>query len=358
VSKRVGIVGAGLAGRMVGFELAGRGWQVDLFDRDTEEGRNSCTWTSAGMLAPSCELETAERQISALGTASLALWPALLERLGGTVYFRQRGSLVVAHPGDREELTRLERRVAAYLDDSSIMRRVTGPDIAELEPELADRFETGLYMPREAQLANRDALEAMRHALLRQGARFHWKTEATVPGPRTVRCGERDEAFDWVVDTRGMGARDDLQDLRGIRGEILIVSAPEVNLSRPVRLMHPRYAIYIVPRPDRTYLVGATAIESEDYSPISVRSTLELLTAAYTVHPGFAEARILETATNCRPAFPDNRPRITWRDGLLRLNGLYRHGFLLAPILTEFAVAVLEGSPLPAEAGDIVREES
>ena len=102
--------------------------------------------------------------------------------------------------------------------------------------------------------------------------------------------------------------------------------------------MHPRYRIYIVPRPNHRYVVGATEIESEDQSNMSVRSSLELLSAVYSVHPGFGEARIANTLTNCRPALGDNLPRIETETGLTRINGLYRHGYLLAPATVETAL--------------------
>lgn len=171
---------------------------------------------------------------------------------------------------------------------------------------------------------------------------MHWNTPVKILEPSLLQVGAERLRFDWVIDCRGMGAKGELGDLRGVRGELLIVHAPEVNLNRPIRLMHPRYPIYIVPREGNHYLIGATALESEDYSPISVRSTMELLSAAYTVHAGFSEARLVETVTNCRPAFSDNRPRIFHQKGLLRINGLYRHGFLLAPMVIQFASEYLE----------------
>jgi glycine oxidase len=84
------------------------------------------------------------------------------------------------------------------------------------------------------------------------------------------------------------------------------------------------------------FVIGATEIETEDLSPASVRSTLELLSAAYTVHPGFGEARILEVATQARPTLPDNLPLLRLHDQRhVSLNGLYRHGFLIAPALLD-----------------------
>ena len=102
---------------------------------------------------------------------------------------------------------------------------------------------------------------------------------------------------------------------------------------QPIRFMHPRYGLYVAPRPNNIYIIGASEIYSNDYSAISVRSMLEFLTSAYYLHPAFAEARIIKTVTHCRPTFSDHLPKITYNRGYLAINGLYRHGFLIAPTL-------------------------
>ncbi|MGE0856086.1 MAG: FAD-dependent oxidoreductase, partial [Hyphomicrobiaceae bacterium] len=122
------------------------------------------------------------------------------------------------------------------------------------------------------------------------------------------------------------------------------VHAPDVTLSRPVRLLHPRHPLYVVPWPGNRFMIGATVIESEDDGPATVRSALELLGNAYALHPGFAEASILDIGAGLRPAFPDNVPRIYLKDHgrVIRVNGAYRHGFLLAPVLAKVVGAVLD----------------
>ncbi|WP_163535722.1 FAD-dependent oxidoreductase, partial [Klebsiella pneumoniae] len=87
---------------------------------------------------------------------------------------------------------------------------------------------------------------------------------------------------------------------------------------------------YVIPRGDGRFMLGATTIEAED-NGVSVRSALELLGAAYVVHPAFGEARIVEFGAGLRPAFPDNLPKIRIEQERITVNGLYRHGFLLAP---------------------------
>jgi glycine oxidase len=152
---------------------------------------------------------------------------------------------------------------------------------------------------------------------------------------------DADDLDGLVIDCRGIAARDAEPELRGVKGEMIIIESAEVELARPVRLIHPRFTLYVIPRGDGRFMLGATSIESED-TGVSVRSALELLGAAYTVHPAFGEARILEFGSGLRPAFPDNLPRIRIEQERIHVNGLYRHGFLLAPALAELTLAYLE----------------
>lgn len=99
--------------------------------------------------------------------------------------------------------------------------------------------------------------------------------------------------------------------------------------------MHPRHPIYIAPKPNSEYVIGATEIESEDDKRPTVRSALELLSAAYSVHKGFAEAEVLSMQAGLRPAFQDNEPKILLNGKQIQVNGLYRHGYLLAPYVLQ-----------------------
>src|SRR6185312_621966 len=152
-----------------------------------------------------------------------------------------------------------------------------------------------------------------------------------------------------LIDCRGLAARDVLPDLRGVKGEMLVVKLPDVSLSRPVRVLHPRVPVYIVPRGDGHYMIGATMIESDQPTRITARSMLELLGAAYALHPAFGEAEIAEIGTGVRPAFPDNLPRVRRSGDTVHVNGLYRHGFLLAPALARQAAEQVLGTGHPSE---------
>lgn len=269
---------------------------------------------AGGMLAPFCEGETAEPVITRLGLRSLDLWREVLPQ---TPF---NGSLVVAHPRDRADFERFARLTGGH-------KRLGREEIASLEPALAGRFSDALFFAQEGHVDPRQVLPAL-HDVLRS---------AGVPIAFNAEAGQGD-CDGVVVDCRGLAARDAFPELRGVKGEIIILETDEIALSRPVRLIHPRWSIYIVPRAGNRFLIGATSIESED-NGVSVRSALELLTAAYAVHPAFGEARIVEFGAGLRPAFPDNRPRVVVDERRITVNGLYRHGFLLAPALAEATVA-------------------
>jgi glycine oxidase len=152
-----------------------------------------------------------------------------------------------------------------------------------------------------------------------------------------------------VIDCRGLAARDALPDLRGVKGEMVVLRTSDVTLRRPVRLLHPRFPLYIVPRGDGIYMLGATQIESEERHRATARSVMELLSAAYALHPAFADAQLLEIGVDARPAFPDNLPRLTAKGDVLHANGLFRHGFLLSPALARMAADVVTGGETTPE---------
>lgn len=339
-TKQIGIVGGGLLGRVLALSLVQKGYALQIFDADALGGEKAAGLTAAGMLAPFAEMETADSQLLELGLKSLKIWPGLVNFVGVSDAFQQRGSLILAHSIDQPELTHFIKQLQAKVDLAEQIQVLNRDDITALEPELS-QHSNGYFFPIEG-LVNAQAFMENSQTFLCQHPQVIWHAGQTVEllDSNVVSTAGQAHAhiFDRVFDTRGLGAKSDLLELRGVRGEVFWLDAPSVNLTRPVRLMHPRYRIYIVPRPNHRYVVGATEIESEDVSPMSVRSSLELLSAVYSVHSGFGEARIVKTLTNCRPAMPDNLPRIVHEKGLTRLNGLYRHGYLLAPALVEQAL--------------------
>lgn len=210
--------------------------------------------------------------------------------------------------------------------------------IVSLEPDL-EQHHKAFYIPHEGQVNAQQFMQTSSTYLLNH-PKVTWHEETKVENVEegSVTANGKTEEFDWVFDSRGLGANEQIKNLRGVRGEVIWLDAPEVNISRPTRMLHPRYKIYIVPRANNRYVIGATEIESEDRSEVSVRSSLELLSAVYSMHPSFAEARIVRMLSNCRPTLKDNLPNIEQGNRLTRINGLYRHGYLLAPAIVEKAL--------------------
>ncbi len=314
----IAVVGAGITGLWQAFTHARAGHRVRLVERSSEPFAACASRLAAAMIAPECEAEGAPPIVRDLGRESISLWRDVYP---ATVV---NGTLVVAPPRDSADLTRFAQMTERH-------KVLAAQCLAKLEPDLAGRFERGLFYPDEAHVV---ATEALRW-LLSQARALGIATEF---GHSFQPHGE-----DVIIDCRGIGARQDLPSLRGVRGERILIQSRELGLSRPVRLLHPRQSIYIVPQGDGRYVIGASLLEREDDIPMTVKSALDLLGSAYALHPAFGEASILDMGAGIRPAFPDNIPRAIIEDGgkTIRVNGTYRHGFLLAPALAKAVAGFL-----------------
>jgi len=319
---KIAVVGAGITGLWQAFTLACRGHAVHLIEQTVTPFTNTASQFAGAMLAPYCEREGSEAIVQELGLRALDIWtrtcPAVVSN----------GTLVLAQPRDRGELLRFALQTEGH-------RRIDAAQIAELEPDLGGRYAEGLLYPCEAHVEPGNALAFLLERIRRLGAEVSFG--------RTSTGAESD----YTIDCSGLAARKDLDSLRGVRGERVVVQTREVNLSRTVRLLHPRFPLYVVPWGAGMYVLGATVIETEDAGPVTLRSALDLLGAAYTLHPAFGEARVVGLDAGVRPAFPDNVPRIEVRDRRIFVNGLYRHGFLLAPVLAEIVADCLERGVAP-----------
>ena len=268
-----------------------------------------CSPHGGGMLAPDSELDVAEPHVVAPGRDARPRWVELV----GADHVSARGTLHVAHRPEWPLLEHLAHRIERQ---QRTVQRLDAKGIAALEPLLGGRFQRGLFLPDEGAVDPAVVLPLLR-------AQVH--LEPAIP----VLQG---------IDARGLRAG--LPDLRGVRGEYIVVHSP-VQLSRPVRLAHPRYPLYVVPRANGDVYVGATQLERTDDVAPEVRSLLELLSALYSLHPDFGDARLVTSGTGLRPAFPDNAPRVYREGAVTHVNGLFRHGYLLGPVLAAQAAALV-----------------
>ena len=381
-SAHIGIAGAGVLGRLLAWQLSHAGHRVEVFDpapgpEPRSDGLGPAGFTAAGMLSPLAELDAAGPEVATLGLRSVTLWAEVAQRLAvldgqgdAARYFRQHGSLLLAHGPDLGAAQRVLSRLSTAPAGMAVPTRLTRPGLAELEPALLPGLHAW-YLDGEAQVMPQQVLPAL--CAFAQDVQWHWgrTVTQTAPGRITLDDGTS-TGFDLVFDVRGLGARPPppsvipanagthsgaasgapwvpacagmtgdggwAAGLRGVRGEVIWLHAPGVRLTRPLRLLHARHRVYIVPRPDDRIVIGASEIESEDRSPVSLRSAVELMAAAHSVLPALAEARIHHMETNLRPALPDNAPKLTVEPGRVAINGLFRHGWLLAPALIEQAL--------------------
>jgi glycine oxidase len=329
----VAIVGGGLLGRTLAWRMAVAGLEPALYDAHDRLGKGATAWVAGNMIALQAEAVDAEPEIVAMGRRSLELWPEWLKQSSGPVYFSNSGTLLVWHRADTGEARRFETLLRTR-DPLAAFERLNASQLCARESLLGNRFSESLFLRNEANVDNRQLLAALAESLDALGVDCFWNRRVDDSEPLDASL---------VIDCRGRHAKSRWRQLRGVRGEIVRLHAPGVELKHMVRLLHPRYSLYLIPRPGNNLVIGATSVESEDCTPVSVRGTLELLSAAYVVLPELAEARILELNSECRPALPDNQPSMRYTPNLrlLEINGLYRHGFLLTPAIVEAVVNFL-----------------
>ncbi|WP_279481638.1 FAD-dependent oxidoreductase [Aureimonas sp. SK2] len=311
------VLGAGVAGLTTALRLCEAGERVVVHERGTDLSA-SASWLAGGMLAPFCEASVADDSIVAPGLEGIGFWARVTE-------VERHGTLVVAGGRDAGDLRQFGARTRSH-------RSVGADELAGLEPDLAGRFAQALFFEQEAHLDPRRTLASLVRRIEARGGSVRF-SEPVEP-----------EAFAGqpVVDCCGLAAA--LPRLRSVRGEMALVRCPDVTLRRPVRLLHPRWPIYVVPRAGHVFMIGATMVESAAAGPITLRSAVELLTAAFALHPAFAEAEVLEVGSGRRPALPDNLPRVERTASGVAFSGLYRHGFLLSPAFSQLAADMLVGA--------------
>ena len=345
------IIGSGLIGRLLAWRLLRLGHTVDILSCDDKTGNDSAGFIAAAMIAPAIEAIGTESMVKQIGRHSLTIWPQWLAECPESVFYQNNGTLVVAHAGDQTEMARFTRR-ATYDLETDDFSPLNQPQLAIQEPQLAEQFDHALFFSNDACLDNRHLYQLLTR-LLTSSKQCKWQpchaikelTKARIDSLTQRHFNRPSSQYTSVIDCRGQGAKHDISGLRSVRGEVIRSHAPDVHFKHAVRLIHPRYPLYLAPRPNNEYVLGATVIESDDMSPVSVRSGLELMSALYSLHKGFAEARILEMAVHCRPAMIHNMPTIQRTDWGFHINGFYRHGYLFAPAIINDFLMLLNNEP-------------
>ncbi len=312
----VAIVGAGPMGLVTALMCARAGLKVAVYERQ-EDFSASPAWNGTGVLAPDCEADGADVTIVDLGRRSLELWPTLIS---GLVI---NGALVL---GNRRQPTALDDYSAFVLNYDWI----DDERIAALEPALAGIYGRGMYFSQAAHADPRLLFGALREALEAVGVKIRFGWIGAVDGLQAER----------IVDTRGNGARDRFPEHRAVTSEMAVLRNHKIELNRPVRLLHNRHALYVTPRGQGIYVIGATTID-DDRSGVSVRSAGELMTHAVSLLPAFAEAEVVELRSGLTPVLPNGVPKVSVGDRVIAINGLYRYGWMVAPAIAEDLLRVI-----------------
>ena len=195
-----------------------------LIERSAEPFAQAASALAGAMLAPYCEAEAAEPVVRELGLRSLALWR---ETYPGVT---AKGTLVVAGTRDRAELVRFARMTDGF-------EKLDAEELHALEPGLEGRFAAGLYYPAEAHMAPAEAMRFLLDAVRAAGVEVAFGTPWTGSEPR------RGDRHRLPGPCRARRAHRPARR----RGERVVVRAREVDLARPVRLLHPRHPLYVVP---------------------------------------------------------------------------------------------------------------
>jgi glycine oxidase len=360
------VVGAGLIGLGIAYELAKRGAAVTVYDRD--EPARAASWAGAGMLAPFSEA-TPDEAMLALCRDSLALYPEyvaeLRERTGVDARFRRDGTLHVAL--DRAQLAELAAHAETFRANGGEVSMLDRSDVLAREPVLAKDLAGALFVANEAQVDNRRLGRALLAACESLGVRFERGEELAlecdarrVRGVRTAygfatAATVINAAGAWAGELHGVPDHARVP-VRPVAGEMLALAVPRDAVRALVWLGHR----YLVPRGDGRLLVGAT-VEARGFDArVTAAGMHDLLDAALAVAPALASFAVVETWAGLRPGSHDGRPYLgaTSLGGYVVAGGHFRNGILLAPITARLiAGLVMDGDAsalapfAPARAG-------
>ncbi|WP_433079085.1 glycine oxidase ThiO [Dactylosporangium sp. CA-052675] len=328
MSVSIGIVGGGIIGLSVAFELVERG-AADITVYDADPGRGAGL-VAAGMLAPTAEAVFGEEDLQALMLESMRRWPSFAERVeartGLPISYRTDGTLLVALTADDQ--AEIDRLIGFYRRAGTAIEPLTGRELREREPLLAPRVRGGALAPGDHQVDPRLLLRALRTLPVRFEAR-------DVADPSTLR--------DDVIIVAAGTASAALTGLpvRPVKGQLLRLRGAEPLLRHVVRGVARGRDVYLVPRRDGELVVGATEEERGADTTVTAGGVLDLLHPAADLLPGVAELVLAETLAGLRPGTPDNAPVIDrLESGVIVATGHHRNGVLLAPA-TAAAVAEL-----------------
>jgi len=344
------VIGAGLIGLAIAFELAERGATVRVYDRG--EPARAASWAGAGMLAPYTE-RVADEVLLDFCAASLREYPPFVDRVraAGGMDPRLRLDGVVHAAFNQADLERLQhgaRELVAREVATEILDRAS---LLSVEPWLGSQVAGGVIVSGEGCVDNRRLGRALvsacqtRGVLVERSSAMHVEcNERRVLGVHTdlgfVAAGAIVNAGGaWASQLQGIPPSC-VPPIVPIKGEMLALGAP-VDFVRHATWVP---GAYLVPRDDGRLLVGAT-VESAGFDErVTARGVHELLHAALSSAPSLGSFAVTESWAGLRPGTPDGLPFLgpTPIAGLFLACGHYRNGILLAPATARALADAIE----------------
>ncbi|MCH9627002.1 MAG: Glycine oxidase [Chlamydiales bacterium] len=306
----VSIIGGGVIGLAVGWQLLRAGIAVTLFDARKPKASS----VAAGMLAPYSEMFRERCPLFEMGQKSLGLYPQFLEELeadsGLLISIHTCGTLWVGI--DRDDARWLER-LRSFCPIK--VERLSGEQAREKEPLLSPRVNHALWMPGDALMDPVSLLNALKQAFLRLGGKLIEREVKSLPS------GE-------VVVAAGVWSGDFGLPVRPLKGEIVTVKS-DLSLTHMIR--SPR--VYLAPGPAQTIRLGATSAELGFDLDAKGESVRTLFQDSWEVMPALDQMSIVSIDVGLRPQTLDRLPRIgeSEKRGVFYATGHGRGGFLLAP---------------------------
>jgi glycine oxidase len=359
-SSDVLVVGAGAIGAAVAWRCAQRGLSVTTVD--PEPGRGA--WhTAAGMLAPITELHYAETPLLRLNLDSLARYPGftaeLADATGLPTGYLECGTVEVAWDGaDLAALRDLQAFGTGLGLTSSLL---TGRELRSLEPALAAGLPGGLLAESDHQVDPRLLHAALLAATDALGVRTMVGTATVdVQGGRAVGVVLADgtrlgagtvvlAAGAWSQHCAGVPA-EFAPPVRPVKGQTLRLRLPGApRMDHVVRGRVKGVPVYVLPRADGEYVVGASSEETGFDQTPRAGAVYELLRDAQSLLPELGEAVLAEVCTGLRPGSPDNAPLVgpSGLDGLVHATGHFRNGILLSPVTADGVAELITAGALP-----------
>jgi glycine oxidase len=354
--ERIAIIGAGIIGASVAFEVSRHGARVTVLDSRTLAG--GATQASAGLLAPYTEAHGGGPLFD-LTVRGLDAYDGFVKTVRAATpvafEYRRAGMLEIADTPER--MVELRGRPAEAWTATAGLEWLDAVSLRVRAPYLRSDALGGLWCAAHGHVAVPAFMDAIADAALRSGTVFELGREVTAIEPSsgavTVVAGSESRAFDRVVLCAGAWtpALDPLGMMTGritpIRGQLLRLAAPQLQLTQPLW----GASCYIVPWEDGTVLVGATSEDVGFDERATVEGVRQLLVSAQDLVPALASAGFQGVRVGLRPGTPDGLPILgpSRHPRILYAAGHFRNGILLAPLTAQLiANYVFAGTVDPA----------